>query len=359
MQALWLLHEHLGPHNPYTKEFKYSVDPETDPDLQGPQILAGKGILEALLEDSQRGHVQPKPPHRRVTFKAGDPENELMIDLHVHTTASDGALSPREVVRLAIKHGLKAIAITDHDSVTGIPDALDEAQSSGLEVIPGVELSAVCKCGTLHILGYYVQYENTLFRRCLDALRDDRQDVVRDQLANLKKSGTTKFPWDASDPDESGRLDSGLLGCSGKPLPSRSDVADNELSCSSFTEPYGPHANLLPHEAVSLILAAGGIPVVAHPYSVIKYSSLSWELVLDELTSAGIQGVEAYSPTHTVAQTLLFLQSAKQHGLLVTGGSDFHDQGSAEVQLGSVPGWGPLPYEIVKELKGRRSKHRR
>jgi 3',5'-nucleoside bisphosphate phosphatase len=276
-----------------------------------------------------------------------------MIDLHVHTTASDGALSPCEVVRLAVNQGLRAIAITDHDTVAGIPEALEEAQACGLEIVPGVELSAECKSGILHILGYYVRFEDPYFRRCLDDLRNDRQYLVRARLAKIRELGLTEFPLAVSDATEWSILEPGLLGNSDESFLDRKDVRDTDSSCSRSAAPYGPRANLLPHEAVKLISAAGGIPIVAHPYSIIKYSSLNWADVLGKLMTAGIQGLEAYSPTHTVAQTLLFLESAKRHGLLVTGGSDFHCYVGPDLQIGVVPGWSPLSYELVEHLEER------
>lgn len=163
-----------------------------------------------------------------------------MIDLHIHTTASDGALSPREVVRLAVEQRLGAIAITDHDTVAGIPEALEEAQSCGLEVIPGVELSAICTSGILHILGYYVRFENPYVRRCLDDLRHDRQHFVTERLARLREQGLKEFPGTVSDTREWSMLDPGLFGNPGKFSAERKNMRHDGFSCSrSVPAAYG------------------------------------------------------------------------------------------------------------------------
>jgi 3',5'-nucleoside bisphosphate phosphatase len=253
---------------------------------------------------------------------------------------------------LAVKEGLKAIAITDHDTVKGIPEARDEAESHGLEIVSGVELSAMCKSGTLHILGFCVRFQNPYFRRCLDDLRQGRQHLVKDRLARLQELGMTEFPANVSREADWRILEPGLLGDSRKSLMVTGDLRNAPYACPvPVHSVYRPRANLLPGDAVKLIAAAGGIPVVAHPYSIIKHSSLNWNDVLERLLPVGIQGIEVYHPTHAVAQTLIFLETARKNGLLVTGGSDFHCEAKPDLRIGRVPGWSPLSYEMVQALK--------
>lgn len=288
-----------------------------------------------------------------------------MIDLHVHTTESDGGCSPREVVYLAHRKGLCALAITDHDTVVGVRETREEGQRRGIEIVPGVELNAKIETGILHILGYYVESENPWLQGCLEALRTDRHELFSDLLRELQESPITSG---LETPDD--RSAGGILAKTGKPVDRASLALDGDME--EMNDPlarlgvkrYSPRANVLIDQAVQLICAAGGVPVLAHPYSLIKYSSADWDSVLLRLINRGIQGIEVYYPAHTPAQTSMFLRSAREHGLVVTGGSDFHGRihrihGQIRNldEIGRVPGW-TLHYSLLEELKNRANANR-
>ena len=283
-----------------------------------------------------------------------------MIDLHVHTTESDGGCTPAEVVRLAHQKGLKAIAITDHDTVAGVRKASHAGHKLGVEIVPGVELSAKTERGILHILGYYVQAENPWLQRCLEALREEREDQFHELLEKLQASGVKER---IESPNETILRDHGIGAETGaKPGKIIPDSRSPEMRPAHLrlgTKRYWPRPNLFPQQAIQLILAAGGVPVVAHPHSLIRSSHEDWEPVLLKLIDLGIQGIEAYYPAHTPAQTSMFISSAKENGLVVTGGSDFHGRihrmhGLIHYvdQIGDVPGW-KLPYSLLEGLKER------
>ncbi len=269
-----------------------------------------------------------------------------MIDLHTHTTASDGRCSPRELVQAAAARGLRVLAVTDHDSVTGIAEAAREGAKLGVEIVPGVELSAKWDSGILHILGYYIRTQDPLVQRCLDAFRGERPDLFAIFLAALEESRSSR----------------------GNTAPATSKAGAEKPHVPliySESSPYSPKANVSPDQAIRFVLAAGGTPVLAHPYTLILYSHEDWDTIITKLAALGIQGIEAYYPAHTSAQTAMFVRSARELGLLVTGGSDFHGNlGGSRGRLGciveqaGIPGH-PLTYSLIEALKRRAEGNRR
>ncbi len=270
-----------------------------------------------------------------------------MIDLHIHTTYSDGNCTPEEVVHLAKHKGLKAIAITDHDSVSGIQKAVEMGRRVGVEIVPGIELSAKVDRGILHILGYFINPTDSLFRACLAALRDDRSASFLRLLGD----------FEVVRPTREYKLRCGIYD--GKPQTINMFQENTLVTAASMDRKYYPKANVLPQDAVRLIKAAGGIPILAHPYSLIKYSNQDWDDVLLRVIDWGIEGIEVFYPAHTPAQTGMFLASAREHNLVVTGGSDFHgrnyrrdDIAYAVEEIGNVPGW-DLDYSLLDNLRKR------
>ncbi len=279
-----------------------------------------------------------------------------MIDLHVHTTASDGALSPVDVVRTAAAIGLTALAVTDHDTLEGLAPAAAEGLKQGVEVIAGLEISAKWDRGILHILGYFVDTENPDLKDALYFLktgREERTPKILDRLSALNVHVTL---------DEVNK-ESGN-GVPGRPhiaaiLVRKGYVRDIQEAFDRFLRKGAPayedKVKLPPMEAVELIAQAGGIPVLGHPYS-LREEKPGVERIVTSLVDHGLQGLEVYYPKHTAEQTAVYLKIARRLGLAVTGGSDFHGANKPNVELGIIPGYSPLPYSMVEDLRRRKTR---
>ena len=273
------------------------------------------------------------------------------VDLHLHTTASDGAYAPAAVVALARERGLRTIAITDHDSMEGVAEAL-AAAGHGLEVIPGVEINTDIPHAEVHILGYHVDYHHAELQDVLQRLRDFRRDRARRMVEKLARLGMP-VDW---------RRVAALAGegAVGRPhvaqaLVERGYVADVSQAFDRYLGREGPayveRHKLTPVEATRLIVRAGGLPVLAHPSGLEHLPTL-----LDELTAAGLVGLEAYYTGYLPEETQGLLLLAQKYGLVATGGSDFHG-GSIlpHADLGAVF----VPMEAVAALRARLDDGRR
>lgn len=274
-----------------------------------------------------------------------------MIDLHVHTTASDGTYSPESLVRLAAENGVRAVAITDHDTVAGIKPALEAGEAHGVEVVPGVEVSVRWNGGIMHMLGYFVR-EDAEFLESLAFLREGRRQRIPrilDKLAALDVRLTEED----------------VYGIAGRGSPGRPHVA-NALMAKGYVKSmneafdrflgkgapaYVEKVKLGPIKAIKAIAKAGGIPVLAHPYSLNEGDPVRLREVLAGLIQYGLKGIEAHYPEHSPEQTRTYLELAAELGLLVTGGTDFHGANKPNIDLGIVPGTGRLPYSLLEQLK--------
>lgn len=278
-------------------------------------------------------------------------ENELFhgkyADLHLHTNFSDGTFSPERVVMEASRLGFAAIAITDHDILDGIEPALSAGEQYGVEVIPGVELSAESGGEEIHILGFYMDWRDRQFQQKLREFRESRRIRAMRMVDKLNQLGVDIEYYDVLK-----RADSSAIG---RPhvaaaLVERGQVATVSQAFYRFLgddgPAYMPKQKLSPAEAITIILDVGGIPVLAHP-GVLEQD------IVPELASFGLMGLEAFHPYHTVgtrhAVSLpdYYCDLAEQYNLLVTGGSDCHGQAKGKMAMGSVK----LPYKHVDALK--------
>ena len=275
-----------------------------------------------------------------------------MIDLHVHTNASDGTLSPEEVVRHAASKGLKAIAITDHDSLAGVQRAQLEGARRGIEVISGIEISAQWDNGILHILGYYVDLGHPELKKSLDFLQNGRHERIPKILLKLAAQDVhislAEVEFEVSG------------GVPGRPHVANVMVKKGyvknvqeafDLYLKKGAPAYVDKAKLAPEDAMRIIADAAKLCVLAHPYSLNTESPEQFERTVRTFIPYGLSGIEAYCPKHTAAQTEFFVNLASRLKLIVTGGTDFHGSNKPDIEMGTLPEIGALPYSILFDLK--------
>ncbi len=280
-----------------------------------------------------------------------------LIDLHVHSSASDGSFPPAEVVRLARAGGLTAIALTDHDTVEGLPEAVAAGEKLGVEVIPGVEISARYPGGTMHILGLGIDFRDGHLDERLAVLKKARADRNPQIIAKLNALG---IPVTMAQVE---RISGG--GQVGRPHIARALMeAGYVSSIQQAFDIYLRHGGKAfvnkfrfpREEAVAMIRDVRGVPVLAHPFTLGLGSELALKTLLKELQGLGLAGVEVFYSEHTPEQEARYLKLARELGLLVTGGSDFHGMNKPEITLGNMPSQAKLTYELVTALQSWRQR---
>jgi predicted metal-dependent phosphoesterase TrpH len=274
------------------------------------------------------------------------------VDLHIHSTASDGTLSPKEIIKTAEQVGLRAIAITDHDTVEGSVEALQHQHSSPVEILPAIEISASSDFGSMHLLGYLIRLDDASLRQTIKVVQEARANRNRQIVKRLQDLGV-----DISYNEISEASGGGQIG-----RPHVAQVLLNKRIVQSIDEAfikflrkgrpaYVERYRLLPVEAMQAILQAGGVPVLAHPFTLNAKTEENLDRIVAELKHAGLRGLEAYYPAHGPVRTAQYERLAHRHGLLITGGSDFHGTVKPEVHVGVGRGDLRIPYRLVEELK--------
>ncbi len=263
------------------------------------------------------------------------------IDLHCHTTASDGRHSPTVLVQMAAELGLRTIAVCDHDSTEGLDEALAVGRAVGVEVIPAIELSCDMAEGELHMLGYYPDYADSGFQAELNRLREGRvgraQAMVR-RLAELGYPITFERVQELAGDGAIGRPHIAQALIEARLVQNKGEAFDRLLGRRGPA--YVERAKLSPADACRMIRRVGGLPVFAHPFIALAsgrvLEPMPVEPSLPALVEAGLAGLEVYYPNYTPVLIDRLLRLSRQYGLLVTGGSDFHGEGSAGAALGGV-----------------------
>ena len=280
-----------------------------------------------------------------------------LVDLHVHSTASDGSFPPAAVVRLAREGGLRAIALTDHDTIDGIDEALRAGRELGVEVIPGVEISAAFGGESMHILGYFLDYRSGRLDERLAVLKQARASRNPKIIAKLNARG---IPITMA---QVARLSGG--GQVGRPHIARALFDGGFVrTIQEAFDIYLRHGGLAyvakfrfqPEEAIDMIREVGGVPVLAHPFTLGVNSPRALTNLLKELRDKGLAGIEVFYADHTPEQEALYLKLGRELGLLITGGSDFHGLNKPEVSLGAFRSQVKLTYVLVTALKAWREK---
>jgi predicted metal-dependent phosphoesterase TrpH len=274
------------------------------------------------------------------------------VDLHIHSTASDGSLSPVEIIETAKKAGLRAIAITDHDTLEGSAEAMRHQHSSGLEILPGIEISVSFHSGTMHMLGYMIRLDDASFRQSLKAVQGARADRNLRIVKRLQDLGIDISHDEVLEVSGGGQIGRPHIAqvLVRKGVVQTIDEAFNKL-LGKGRPTYVERYRLLPGEAIRAILRAGGVPVLAHPFTLNAKTEGDLDRILADLKQAGLKGVEVYYPCHGPELTARYERLAHRHGLLVTGGTDFHGTAKPGVYIGIGRGDLRIPYRLVEELK--------
>jgi len=275
------------------------------------------------------------------------------IDLHTHTTASDGSLAPAELVRLAVRENLGAIAITDHDTVDGVQEGQRAGAELSLEVVPGVELSTDLRNKTVHILGYFIDVTHPELTDKLEwarSVRAQRNHKIVERFNELGIEMTYEEAAAKAGRDVVGRphfaavlLEKGIVS-------SMQEAFDIYLKRDG--KAYVPKFRFTPEQSVGLILKAGGLPVLAHPGSY-SWSPLELDGAVGDLCELGLAGIEVLYSEHTPSQVQIFLDIVRRRDLLPTGGSDFHGDPKPEIALGVGRGDLSVPYRWLEAMKKR------
>lgn len=278
-------------------------------------------------------------------------------DLHMHSTASDGSLSPAALVKEGAGLGLRAMALTDHDTVGGIDEFLAAAESAGIAGIPGVEIG-VTGVGTHHILGYYIDHKSKPLVATLKKIAAGRKDRTPRIISNLAKCGidiTAEMVLARAEaPDSVGRLhfaetivEAGYVGSVGEAF---------EKYLNHGMPGYASRPKITAARAIRLIRDAGGIAVLAHPRFIEIYmdGEKEFESLIVELIDSGIEGMEVLYTNHSSEEVSRYLSLADRLGLVVTGGSDYHGPDKPDYKLGMGSGFKPLPISIYRNIEAWR-----
>ncbi len=265
------------------------------------------------------------------------------VDLHIHTTASDGKYTPGEVIRNAASRGMKAISITDHDTVDAYSDKsiFTLAESLGLELVTGIEFSCFIDSRSVHILGYFIDTDSEELQKAIYTQKNEREIRMKKMVDRLHEMGMDRISFEEIMNEAGSSV--------GRPHLARHMM--NKGYCKEFTEAfekyigegkpaYVKRESLTPCDMINLIKKLGGISVVAHP------RLIEDDMKLTNLISCGIDGIEVICPSHNRTDESRYTKFAEKHNLLRTGGSDFHGNASGE----SI-GTSGMSYEDFLKLK--------
>lgn len=275
---------------------------------------------------------------------------ERYIDLHTHSTKSDGSMTPAEVVREAKEKGLAAIALSDHDGIDGLREAMLEGERIGVEVVPAIELSVQSDTET-HILGYYIDIEN---RELIDELEKAKR--VRDLRAVGTCEKLNQLGFDISMDEVRAIAPPGLVARAhfAKVMADKGYVASVKEAFTLWLDNGRPAYNntqyFSPEEGIRLIKAAGGLAFVAHLH-LIRLDDEAMEAFLRRLMSVGLDGIEGYYTDYTKDMEDTYQRMARRLGLAISGGTDFHAAMKPHIGIGVGLGNLRIPYSLLENIK--------
>ncbi len=287
--------------------------------------------------------------------------NQQFVDLHCHSTASDGTFPPAEVVRLAARCGLSGMALTDHDTIGGIAEAAAEAKALGIDFLPGIEVSSEYPHpGTMHILGYGVDPNSQSLLKLTTQLIEGRDSRNPKIIARLRELGVAITMEEVELEAKSAEAEKqGTRKPVGRPhiaaiLLRKGYVSSMKQAFDKYLAPggsaYFDKERLTPRRALEMIHESGGRPVLAHPVQLRTENDGQLERVIKDLKDLGLEGLEVIHSDHDAALVEKYGRLADRFGLLKTGGSDFHGTNKRDIQLGTANGR-KVPREWMDALK--------
>lgn len=256
-----------------------------------------------------------------------------MLDLHIHTTASDGSLTPMQVVQLARKKGFSLIAVTDHDTMGGVAEALEAGKKYNVDVVPGVEISSGVTL-EVHMLGYGMSPDHPVMKAMMEDMRAARVERMERIIENLQKMGV---------PITVEEVEAVAGGAIGRPhiaqvLIAHGLVPDVRTAFREYigvgAKAYVERRKMTSEQVIANIRDAGGVPVLAHG-GLLRISEVELNQWIDSMAKKGLMGLECYHNAHTPQMERLLRAAAERNGLLVTGGSDFHGASRPDVEMGT------------------------
>ncbi len=281
---------------------------------------------------------------------------EKKIDLHIHSSNSDGTLSPHEILKLAEHLNLSVISITDHDSIDGIKELMQSKTSSPVKLLAGVEISTsppdfLAKSGSLHILGYAIKTDHTALSKVLDKLQKARKERNPKIIKKLNQIGIDLSMDEVCQNSGSGQLGrphiAALMIKKGF-TNSINDAFDKYLANGrpAYIEKYKVDCK----KAISTIHCAGGVSVLAHPGLLKITDQTLFEKLIQHLKDMGLMGIEAYYSEHNKQQTAYYIGVAERYNLIITGGSDFHGSLKPDIKMGTGRGDLSIPYSVYEHI---------
>lgn len=276
------------------------------------------------------------------------------VDLHVHSTYSDGTFTPAELVKHSKELNISAFALTDHDTVDGIEEAVNAGNELGIEVVPGVELSTHYDSKEIHIVGLYIDYTDTILKKELYSLRDSRENRNR-RICECFAGLGIDIPYET------------MLELYPDAVITRAHFADylvhrgiTKSRNEAFERYLGDNRpcyvhreKMLPARAIELIKNAGGIAILAHPI-LYHLGKEQMNKLIQYLCRSGITGLEAIYSTYSTGEEIQMRKLAREHNLLISGGSDFHGANKPGIEMGIGKGRLFIPYEILDNIKKAR-----
>ena len=276
-----------------------------------------------------------------------------LIDLHVHSNASDGSLTPSEVADEAIRMGLKAIALTDHDTVDGIPEILEYTKDKDLEIVPGIEVSCYYKKREIHILGFYIDYENENLQKELNFLKEQRENRNIKMVELMQKDGLNV----TMEKLLHGNPDSVITRAHfARVLVEEGICKDKEAAFRKYIgvgcKYYLPKPQVPCEKAMDILNKYAKCSFLAHPL-LYHFGYAQIEELVDYLKTLGLTGIEAYHSSNNTYESDKLRSIALHHDLLISGGSDFHGVVKPNIQMGKGRGGMKIPMRLLDEIKKR------